>query len=285
MLIADICFGFAGRYIQVHAKGGATARNEYICKQMNAEVVLFGSSRCSHHYVPSIIEDSLHMSCYNAGNDGNGIIFLYAKWKMLVSRYKPKMIIYDVNEDYDLFAGDNTQFLGDMRIYYDMPGVDSVMWSVDEKEKYKMKSMMYRYNSIWLQMLSDNLHPLSSNKSGYVEIERRMTYEPGEHKYPEIVNYDTLKIYYLEKLIQECKMKGIKLLFFLSPMYKAKKIDLFIPLFHICKKYGVPIINHYTDTQFNENHNYFYDSVHMNRYGAEKYTKCIVSEIKKNRYL
>ena len=280
MLVADLAFGYVGRYLQTNAKGGATGRNEFICRKMDSDVLIFGSSRCTHHYVPSIIRDTLGLSCYNAGTDGNGVILFYAKWKMLSSRYTPKMIIYDINESYDLLQGDNTKYLGDMRTYYEMPGVDSVMWSVDNMEKYKMYSWMYRYNSIWIQMLSDNIHPQSSDENGFVGIDRYMTYEPGIHLYPIDVKYDMLKIYYLEEFIIDCKNKGVVLVFGLSPMYKARKTDIFTPLINLCRKYQVPLLDYYTDVQFNRSHDFFYDSVHMNRNGAIKFTSKIASQLK-----
>lgn len=280
MFVADLAFGYVGRYLQTNAKGGATGRNEFICRKMDSDVLLFGSSRCTHHYVPAIIRDSLGLSCYNAGTDGNGIILFYAKWKILSSRYTPKMIIYDIQESYDLLQGDNTKYLGDMRTYYEMPGVDSVMWSVDNMEKYKMYSWMYRYNSIWLQMISDNVRPLSSDEMGFIGIDGTMAYDPGEHHYPDEVVYDPLKLYYLEQLVLECREKNVTLVFCLSPMYKAGKSDLFSPLETLCRKYHVPLFNYYSDVRFSEKCDYFYDSVHMNRKGAMKFSSEIASQIK-----
>ncbi len=283
MVVLDVAFGYAGRFIQANAKGGATARNEYICRKMDSDVVVFGSSRCTHHYIPAIIEDSLCLSCYNAGTDGNGIILFFAKWKILSSRYNPKMIIYDVQESYDLLRDDNTKYLGDLRTYYEMPGVDSVMWSVDDMEKYKMHSWMYRYNSIWLQMLSDNIDPLSSDEMGFVGIDGTMAFDPGEHHYPDKVEYDPLKLYYLERLILDCQEKGVALVFCLSPMYKARKTDLFSPLYALCAKYQVPLFDYYSDSRFTQKRDYFFDSVHMNRKGAMKYTSEIASQIKSKK--
>ena len=272
--------GCIGRYFQAHAKGGATARNEYICKKMSEDIVVFGSSRCVHHYVPALIEDSLHLSCYNAGTDGNGIILLYAKWKMLSARYTPKMIIYDVNEEFDLMPGDNTRYLGDMRPYYSMEGVDSIMWSVDCNERYKMCSQMYRYNSIWLQMLSDNIKPLSSDEKGFVAVNRVMDYDSGEHSSPVVTEYDNLKLFYLKKLVSDCKRDGVKLLFCLSPMYKSRNSDIFKPIFEICAENDIPVIDYYSNHDFTTKRDFFYDSVHMNKKGAFAFTKSLIGNLK-----
>ena len=61
----------------------------------NTEIVILGSSRASHHYVPSILTDSLGMSCVNLGMDGKGILYNYALFNMLVQYNSPRIIIYE----------------------------------------------------------------------------------------------------------------------------------------------------------------------------------------------
>ena len=146
LFVIDFVLGFGARYLISHAKGGDTRLNNYICHQMKEECLIFGSSRGMHHYDPHIIEDSLKLSCWNCAKDGNGII-----------------LIYDVQISFDLLDGDNHQYLGGLRYDYDEPSIDSIFWSVDKTERYKMLLNGYRYNSQWLQLISDNLHPLQGD--------------------------------------------------------------------------------------------------------------------------
>ena len=163
LVFLDFLVGMGGKYLVSHAKGGDTGLSNYICRQMKDECIIFGSSRGMHHYDPNIISDSIGMSCWNCSMDGNGIVLMYGRYKMLSSRYTPKVLVYDVFSGYDLIAGDNNTYLGRLRYYYDEPSVDSIFWSVDEKERFKMMSYCYRYNSQWLQLISDNIHHLQSN--------------------------------------------------------------------------------------------------------------------------
>ena len=41
------------------------------------------------------MEDSLHMTCYNCGNDGSGIVLSYGRLLMVKERKTPKIIIQD----------------------------------------------------------------------------------------------------------------------------------------------------------------------------------------------
>lgn len=282
LVLLDFLSGFVFRYLVSHAKGGDTGLNNYICNEMKEECIIFGSSRGMHHYDPNIIGDSLGMSCWNCSLDGNGIILMYGRFKMMTERYTPKIIIYDVCSSFDLLEGDNHKYLGSLRYYYDRHGIDSIFWEVDKIERYKMMSNFYRYNSVWLQLFSDNIHPLQSDAKGYRPKDKRMEYTPELAAKNEAVEYkyDSHKLAFLEALINDCKTKGIKLVFSLSPMYNAPDDEVFRPLKMLSKKYNVPLINHYCDRQFAGYNEYFYDSVHMNRTGATKFSKIFVSEIK-----
>lgn len=296
LIILDFIVGIGARYLIAHAKGGDTYLNHYICHQMKDECLIFGSSRGMHHYDPNIITDSLGMSCWNCSLDGNGIILMYGRYKMLSARYTPKVLIYDVHTSFDLVEGDDHKYLGALRYDYDEPSIDSIFWSVDKTERLKMMSNCYRYNSQWLQLISDNIHPLQNDDKGYRPVDKKMTYKPktvknvsenkksyknAKHGEAETYQYDALKLAYLEKLIIACKTKGTRLIFAISPQYDTHQDDIYTPLKEICAKYQVPLINHYCDNDFVNNADYFYDSVHMNRTGATKYTKELVGEVKK----
>lgn len=166
ILIADIALGGALGYLANHSKGGFTQRDAYICNRLETEFLLMGSSRCVRHYNPQIITDSLGLSCYNTGQNGNGIILSYGRLRMIDERQKPKVVVYDINPEFDLFMGDdNHRYLTWLKQHYDREGVDEIFESVDKTEKYKMYSQMYRYNSRIIELLTDYLHPISNARS------------------------------------------------------------------------------------------------------------------------
>ena len=280
LFVLDRAFGFGLTYLQNHAKGGDTARNNYICNDTEEDILIFGSSKAIHHYDPRIIEDSLQMTCYNCGNDGNGIVLLYGRYRMIEERYLPKVILYDVTSFFDLEKGDNSRYLDWLRPYYYRSGIDSIFWSVDKSERYKMYSSMYQYNSKILQLISDNIFPQQYDIKGYRPVNKKMQYEPEVTASDEEYEYDSLKLYYLEKLIKDCSGK-VKLIFITSPNYKATDDRVYEPLKDLCKEYDIPLLNHYCDSDFVFNKNYFYDSVHLNQDGATAFTNKVIGEVKR----
>lgn len=175
-VILDIACGQMCSYLVNHAKGGDNGRNNYICNKVEEDILVFGSSRAIHHYNPVILADSLGMSCYNCGQDGNGIILNYGRMQLIWQRYRPKIVIYDVIPGFDLLSGeDNHKYLGWLKAYYDMPGIPEIFQSVDATEKYKMLSRMYRYNSKFLQIIADYIHPMQSDGiKGFRPLEGEM---------------------------------------------------------------------------------------------------------------
>ena len=108
--VVDFSLGKVFHYLQARA-GGRTGAEYYVCEKATEDVIIMGSSRASHHYVPEIISENLGMSCFNAGQDGNGIILQYGRWKMMSERYTPKLLIYDITSAFDLAVNDNMTYV------------------------------------------------------------------------------------------------------------------------------------------------------------------------------
>ena len=282
VLAIDTVIGKLFHQLVLHAKGGDTGRTEYICHQLSEDLIVFGSSRAIHHYDPRILEDSLHLTTYNCGKNGNGIILSYGWYSLMRKHHQPKVIIYDIQPTFDLLAGDNMPFLPGLRYYYDESPVDSILWEVSSVERYKMLLNGYRYNSQFLQIIMDNIKPMRQDIKGYRPLQGEMNYEPVVTKSNQTKNYqyDALKLKYLERLVKECQAANISFIFAVSPSYKNTDDKVLAPVYELCERYNVPLINHYTDSTFNMEKSYFKDSGHMNEKGATAYTSAIISEIK-----
>lgn len=265
--------------------GGDTARNEYISHRLDRDILIFGSSRGIYHYDPRIIADSLGLSCYNCANDGMGILLFYPRYEMVVERYVPKIILYDVFSDFDLEnIGDNHTYMNWQRLYYDHNAVKEVFRDIDPNEHWKMLSKMYRFNGKILQILGDNIINTHEEYDGYRPQSGVMSYEPLSSKdvgYK--ISYDSLKIKYIEKFIKSCKKNGTKIYFIISPFYKGLKNvpKIYRPVIDLTNKYDIPFIDFSNYPDISDDKNYFVDSHHMNLVGSERFSKMIIHEIRK----
>lgn len=275
----DFCFGLGMDYLNSHAKGGGVAKRNYISKKSTEEIMLFGSSRMAHHYVPKIIEDSLGMTCYNCGEDGNGIILSYGFLKMILERYTPKMIIYDF-EAFDLYKDDNMKYISLLKTYCHEPGIMDIITTVSYKDKWKLKSNLYRYNSVGIRTLGSFIAKGKDNNKGYVPLKKVMDYEPDLRVYSEL-EVDSVKLSMLKSFIEECKKRNIDLVFTLSPRYMGATYGVKYPeIREICIQYDIPFLDYYGDKAISETKGLFQDQTHLNNKGAELFTKELVCSLK-----
>ena len=277
--VVDVSFGFVCNYLRDHTKGGMSGNKDYICRKSNEDIIMMGSSRMRHHYVPQMIEDSLGVTCYNAGIDGNGIIMSYGFLKMITDRYTPKAIIYDVS-GFDLYEDDNSKYLGSLRSYYEFEGIRDVFADVDDSERLKMRSSLYKYNSNFMGLLADNIHPSYTFEKGYWPSYETMDYEP-EAKNEELGPIDSLKLSYLEKFIKLSEEKEISLVFCASPTYYTTYNEHFYdPVKSLCNKYNVPFLDYYGYEEMCCDKKYFSNATHLNDVGARVYTSTIINELR-----
>jgi len=286
ILVVDRLAGVAADYLIEHAISGETQKNEYICDHTSEDILVMGSSRAVHHYDPRIIEDSLGMSCYNCGYDGCGSITADGLLKIILQRYGPKMIIYEVTPEFDYLQSDkdNTQYLGPLKNYYDREGVDSVFLMIDPDECLKMVSRLYRINSKSILMLSENLMKRNETIQGFFTENRTMQYEPVIDETREPLDLDSVKVVCLKDIISLCQQYNVKLIFAVSPSYKKSDDYKYEFAKTLADGNHIPFINHYCDTTLNRNAELFYDQVHMNEDGAREYTKCFASQLKRELF-
>jgi hypothetical protein len=282
--VVDFGYGKVGDYLREHTRSGVSEKVHYICEQCDEDIIMMGSSRMQHHYVPQIFEDPLGMTCYNAGMDGNGILLSYGFLGMILERYTPKMIIYDVS-GFDMYVDDNTKYLDFMKPYYhsEHESVAGIFNDVDAMERWKMCSSLYRYNSKLFQFIGDNIHTTSTLEKGYGPIYRTINYDPqvsiDENKKREV---DTLKLDYLVKFIELTRKNDVNLVFVASPTYFGEARAAFnAPIRQLTDQEGVVFLDHFYDSLICSSKEYWSDGTHMNDKGARVFSQKIVGDIGK----
>lgn len=283
MFVVDIGVGLAMKYMQEHAKGGFTEHHNRIINNTSDDVLIFGSSRAIHHYNPQIIKDSLNLSCYNCGQNGNGIVLFYGWWQLMKDRHVPKIVIYDIYPGFDLLQGESNQkYLGLLRSKYDNDLIKDIFFNIDPNERYKMLSMMYRYNSNFLQYILDYIHPkFHARNDGFYPLSGEldeMKIKKG-NKDTKQLQVDSLKLDLFEKLIIDMKKHNVQLIFVVSPIWYGKELSQFEALKSlrfICEKYNILFLNYYNSSKYVKNNKLFKDGSHLNSRGADEFTKELV---------
>lgn len=283
VVVIDFCFGIVMKSVLASTIKGDWGRRNYIMNTCNEELLIFGASRAVHHYDTKILSDSLHMSCYNCGDDGMGIIVHLPRFKKIIQRYQPKVVIYEVAPSIDYVQHDNTRFLGLLRPFSDDDIIKEVIQDIDKKDLLFLHSNLYKYNSSFIEILSQcfSRFPGTAKDFTYAPLVSVMQHDPGPTSF-ENLKLDSIKYNYLSELADICHSNGVKLFFAASPWYRMKESDVYVPLYKLCKEKKVLFFNHNFDTKFIFEKDYYNDAAHLNQKGAETYTSIIAHEIKEN---
>lgn len=280
----DIVLGKVFEHMHQNAIGGYIYRYNYIQNKTSEDILIFGSSRASHHYNPQILSDALKMTSYNCGRDGYGILCFYGWWRIIKEHYMPQMIIYDITPIFDIEEGtDNRKYLGLLKDIYERDSISSIFNDVDPIERIKMQSQMYRYNSIFIQYITDYIHPIVSlSQNGFEPLEGnidKMKLKKEIAKRDKFV-LDTLKLKYLVKFVKETKDCGVNLIFVASPTWYGTDKKEYKSIKDICQQYHIPFYDYSNSINYVHHDEMFKDGVHLNSHGADKFTKDICNLLK-----
>lgn len=281
----DYVFGKVCDNMLLHAKGGENKQLVDLCRNDHYDMLIMGSSKAHHNYIPRVFTDALSFSCYNAGYDGNGIILAYGILSLMDEDKLPKLIIYDVKQQFDIYSyngdGDYTRYYQKIKKFYGNAAVDSIIGSIDEQDLIKLRSGLVRYNGDLLNTISNYFK--TSGKDG------RYGYKPAvgqlEDDIPQEKDYsedlDVIKMNYFKKFIQFTKEKGIDLIVVFSPEYKTPFSDDFQPIRDLCNLEGVQVIDCFEEQDF-QRIEYYKDHCHLNEIGSKVFTEKIVTILSQN---
>lgn len=282
IVLIDICFGKAFDYMVSHSKGGDTKATCDLLMKDQYDIIIMGSSRATHHYIPSIIEEATGMTCYNAGADGNGIILMYGRYKLITNRYNPKVILYDVEPAFDIieYAEDdhNRRYLASLKPYFFQLGIKEIFEDVSWTEGLKNYSGLFRYNGSYYNHLRNFVSAAPVSDKGYLPLQGEMKSEPekGEKTTPVL---DSLKLSYIRKLAEDAKSRGIEFIFVASPKYGADPNSV-QSVKDIAEELDI-LFWDYTDAPEFQKMEFFKEPMHLNDKGAKVFTRVFAGRLVK----
>lgn len=268
--------------------------NDIYDGNINADLLIYGSSRAYRHFDPNIIEDSLDLSAYNLGINGHNFWLQYLRHiEYIKTNTLPKHILLavDVNslgKIKDLFQMD--QFLPYMLWNKNITKFTSSYEGYNRLDYY-VPALRYFGKSNAKQealvaLMSDSIIPY--RKKGYngsnekwnddfINAKKKMTYYE--------VRIDKPSLDLFDKFLKECQNNNIKITLVHSPLYIegqefVKNRKEILQIFKdFALKYNLYFLDYSKDAlSFDKNN--FYNAMHLNRLGAELFTKKLVGDLK-----
>lgn len=97
LVVVDRALGKLIEHYLFSEKQGDSAVTTHGVLHANEDILIFGSSRASHHYIPELIVKKTGLSCYNLGRDGMKMKYYEALLKAVLSYHTPKIVILDLD--------------------------------------------------------------------------------------------------------------------------------------------------------------------------------------------
>lgn len=283
LLICDRGIGTILKIFYFHQEFGERFETTYVIDSTLADILIFGSSRANHSYVPEVFEKRLPYTCYNAGRAGCFILYNYAIFKTITLRYNPKLIIFDITPSdlgYSPVAYERLSLL--LPYYQQHPEIRPIISLRGPLEKIKKISAIYPFNSFILQIAVGNLdlkgRPV--NSKGYIPHFGIMENTEIDTLKFSSYNLDENLIIALKDIISTCQQKNIDLVFVDSPIWRIVQDNFYKTILsELCYKNGILYLDMSNDPTFINNPKYFLDVRHLNDEGAKIFSNMVIDKI------
>jgi len=287
--LSDFFIGNLLRYFYFKQVAGEGYRTTYSIDSTNADVLVFGSSRANHHYVPEIFEESLKMSFYNTGRDGNSILYNCAVFRAIVQRYNPKIVIFDIIPEEFYSDVNSYDRLSSLLPYYrNHPEIRNIVNMKSPYEKFKLISCIYPFNSSLLTIGISNMElnkKRKSDRKGYIPLYNLMNDTTLKSIKTLEGTIDANKVNALYEIMEYCQKHKISSIVVQSPIFASvKSSNIIDTIKQIVDKNNSIFWNFSNDSCFLATSIYFQDQIHLNEKGAICFSKIVANRIKDNNY-
>ena len=254
---------------------------------VNTPIVVVGSSRASHHYVTSVIENEYNKETYNVARDGCFFSYNCCVMNSILDRYNPEIIIWE-NDINSLYENVNDPLESLYPYYKQNSYITSILKEQQVSDIIKLNFNLYRYNSIIHKIVVINF---AKNKYKDKTIKGYLPLTPKENLSRKALeastsrnNYDLSqnKITLFKNTLDRAKKQGVKIIVVDSPKYMLLNTNSISAdtMERICNEYDATFINNTQLPLFLEHPEYFNDMTHLNNIGANIYTNIFLSQIK-----
>jgi hypothetical protein len=272
--------------------------NDLFSGKVNADLVVLGASRAWVQISPRILDSALHMNTYNLGMDGATLRLQYERFKIYLKyNKKPKYVIQEVGYTSTLVKNDELQKPSQYLPYLSDPDV----WRIVRSYKSELNFLdryfpLYKYNNEFVVAKEGIMSYFGRGVKavkykGYQGQDKQ--WDSSFHNFlmtnPQGAAWpvDPQAVSAFREYLDFCRDNGIKVIIvyppaFIQSMDYVKNKDEILGVFNsLSAEYHIPFHNYMYDS-LNYSRDNFYNSQHLNRQAAEKFSCKLAKDVEKD---
>ena len=282
LILIDLSVGAGIGYLYRKAPHGANWTKENWLLDEQFDIVILGSSRALRHYVPKIIAEETGLSVFNAGQNGQYLLYSYGLEQLLLSKYTPQIIILDVLPSF-IIKVDNPdeefERLSTLAPFIENKSIQSLLTRGNVFEVLKYSSRMYRYNSTILSILENFRSPPLNVDNGYEIIGDVRFHDRNPFILDTLakVEIDSFKLNILKDFLRDAHDSGVPVIAAFSPVsqpvsvHTQKVLEEYVDIF---TEFNTPFLNYaLPEFSYYMNQDLFIDIIHMDGIGAAQFSR------------
>ncbi|MFN8208914.1 MAG: hypothetical protein U0T82_16125 [Bacteroidales bacterium] len=288
VILGDLALGSLLRHFYFKQRSGDNYRMIQSIEHTTADVLIFGSSRSTRHYRPDVLADSLGLTYYNTGKDGQDILYAAAVGKCVFSRYKPKLVILDIRRG-EFRQGSYDRLSKLLPFYRTHPEIRPFIELRGPFEKIKLLSSVYPFNSEFFAILVTNTsfnEEKRKDDRGYLPLYKTWT-KPLNLETSLLTTHsslDPVRVEAFRAFVSDCRNRQIPMVVVSSPYYSLplNPDSSLIVASSICREYQTIFLDISQDTSYLDHPEWFQDVQHLNQNGALRFSENLVALIREN---
>lgn len=274
--------------------------NDIVNGEINSDIIINGSSRAWVHISPKILEENINLSTYNLGLDGFHFNMQYARFKSFLEyNVKPKVVIQTL----DIFSLVNRNGLYKKEQFYPYLNENHIYEATQDYKglnwfDYNLPLIKYRTDPEYLIkgfLEFFSLYHFTNDKYKGFEAQKRewgnsfkKFHNENKNGIEQKVNEDILLLF--DTFLKKCKENNIQVLLVYPPEYiEAQRLytnrEEIIKIYReFAIKYNFYFLD-YSDSFLSYKNKYFYNSQHLNKNGAVKFSNILAEDLKKYKII
>lgn len=263
--------------------------NRIVDGEVNADIVISGSSRALAHYDPRIIHELMGLTAFNIGLNGSQTDMQLARLKTYLRHNKrPFLLIHNL----DLFSFQTTHtgvydpgqygpYLAEPEIYPALARINPNVWKSRFLPLYGYAAEDLQFSWILGVMGFFGWNPPEDHFLGFRPRDSAWTddFERFKAMNPNGIRFEIEAdgVNEMEKLLRLCKEQGIKVFLVYSPEYlemqslTTNRAQVFARFDELSDRFGAPIFD-YSGSPISARRKNFINSQHMNADGARTFS-------------